>query len=220
VRQIAGGQEPSVESIRRVFGWNGFPDALFYASPWALRFSLGDGLEPGPHRFLQAIDRARAIAAAVFSGSALLTVFAGFHDGERRSSRSSASLRGLTKMGFKGNFQQTDKVLLGDQEHIDAFGKDLCRYWCRADIANDTCQTEILLWASIAKKGEILPKARWLDLYIADLDRGLVLHVYDDRGMDVVGPSKATLGPHYQAFNTWLFDYDRPRMDAVFASAP
>jgi hypothetical protein len=123
-------------------------------------------------------------------------------------------------MGFKGIFRAPEKVFLGDQEHIAAFGNDLCRYWCRADISNDSAQTDALLWASVAKEGEILPKARWLDLYIADLDRGLVLYVYDDRGMDVVGPSKAALVPHYQAFNTWLFDYDRPRMDAVFVSAP
>jgi Domain of unknown function (DUF3885) len=202
-----------------VFGWNGFPDALFYASAWALRLSLGDAFEPGPYRFLQAIDRARAVSAAVFSDSAQLTVFAGFHDGERQSSRSSASFRGLAKMGFSGSFTKPEKVPLGDQDHIAAFGEDLCRYWCRADIPNERVQMDTLLWASVAQEGEILPKARWLDLYIADLERGLVLHVYDDRGMDIVGPSKAALATHYHAFNAWLLDYDRVKMDAVFAAA-
>lgn len=211
------GSEGSVETIKRVFGWDGgIPDALLYAAPWALRFALGDGLDDGPHRFLQAIDRARAVAASVFRVSTDMTIFAGFHDGERRTSRASRSFRDLATMGFKGDFSKPDRVLLGDQDYIAAFGEDMCRYWCRADIANDVAQTGILLWASVAKYGEILPKSRWLDLYIADLDRGLVLHVYDDRGMDIVGPSKDALAAHYREFNEWLLDYDRPRMDAAF----
>lgn len=220
MRPPVSGQGSSLEAIRRVFGWNGFPDALFYAAPCALRLGLGDGLEPGPHRFLQAIDRARAVVEAAFRGSVTLTVFASFHDCEKRSSRASGSMRNLAAMGFTGNFSKPEKVLLGDQDHIAAFGEDLCRYWCRADIANDIAQTDILLWASVANGGEILPKARWLELYIADLDRGLVLHVYDDRGMDVVGPSKGALAAHYRAFNAWLLDYDRPRMDEVFTTVP
>jgi hypothetical protein len=211
--------EPSLDAIRRVFGWNGFPDTLFYESPYALRFALGDGLDRGPHRFMQAMDRARAVAASVFCASPALTAFASFIGGERRTSRASRSFRDLGAMGFKGKFSRPQKVLLGDHDYIAEFGEDLCRYWCRADLAPDSAQLDILLWASVAKEGNIFPKARWLDLYLVDLERGLALHVYDDRGMDVVGPSKDALKPHYHQFNAWLLDHDLPRMEAVFAPA-
>lgn len=211
-----GKQTRTLERIRSTFGWNGFPDSLFYASTWALRFNLGGDLAPGPHRFLHAIDRARTVAASVFRDSPKLTVFAGFHDGERRTTRTSRSFRDLAAMGFKHTFTKPEKVLLADQEYIAAFGKDLCRYWSSTELANDAAQLDILLWASVAKDGDIRPKSRWLDLYLADLDRGLVLLVYDDRGMDVIGPSKEATVDLYRNFNPWLLDYDRPRMDRTF----
>jgi len=122
-------------------------------------------------------------------------------------------------MGFKGKFSKPEKVLLADQDHIAEFDEDLCRYWCRADIAHDLSQLDILLWASVGKEGEITPKVRWLDLYVADVERGLLLYVYDDRGMDVIGPSKDSLEPYYREFGKWLLDYDLPRMDATFSPA-
>ena len=209
-----------MQTIKRVFGWDdGIPDAPFYAAPWALRIDLSNGVARGQHRFLKAIDRARAVASSVFQPSRELTVFASFHDGERRTPRAARSFRDLAKMGFVGRFSRPEKVLLKDQEHISSFGEDLCRYWCRADVAPDLAQMHTLLWASVAKEGDIFPKARWLDLYLADLDRGLLLHVYDDRGMDIVGATKQALASHYLQFNEWLLEYDRPRMDAAFQSS-
>ncbi len=119
-------------------------------------------------------------------------------------------------MGFKCAFSKPEKVLLADQEHIAAFGEDLCRYWSSSELVHDATQLDILLWASVAKEGTIRPKSRWLDLYIADLERSLILNVYDDRGMDVIGPSKEATEIHYRKFNAWLLDYDRPKMDRSF----
>ncbi len=121
-------------------------------------------------------------------------------------------------MGFATAFSNPEKTLLGDQEYIAAFGEDLCRYWCRADITLINGQLDVLLWASVAKEGRILPKARWLDFFITDLERGVVLHVYDDRGMDVCARDQQALVPLYTNLSEWLLEYDRPAMDAAFAA--
>lgn len=63
----------------------------------------------------------------------------------------------------------------------------------------------------------IHPKARSLDsIHIADFEKRLALTVYDDRGMDVIGPSATALSSLYRKFNPWLLDYDRVEMDAKF----
>ncbi len=54
--------------------------------------------------------------------------------------------------------------------------------------------------------------------FLVNLSQKLVVHVYDDRGMDVVALDKGTLRPLYQRYESWLLDYDREQMDALFSS--
>lgn len=73
-----------------------------------------------------------------------------------------------------------------------------------------------LLWGALARELGVRPRLAG-DLFIADPARGLVLHPYDDRGMDVIGPRDALLDL-YHRFNEQLLEDERPRMDAFFAS--
>ncbi|TGE31087.1 DUF3885 domain-containing protein [Desulfosporosinus sp. Sb-LF] len=43
-----------------------------------------------------------------------------------------------------------------------------------------------------------------------------MLHLYDDRGLDIVSHDKNTLMPLYQELNEWILDYDSKRMDEMF----
>ena len=75
----------------------------------------------------------------------------------------------------------------------------------------------MLLWAAVAREMPVTPKARWLtDLYLVDFSRATVLHVYDDRGMDVVAADVGRLRPLHGRFGDWLLAHDRPRADATF----
>lgn len=209
--------ETPLAAIERAFGWEeGFPHAMLYNANFALRFDLG-GFATGPHRVLRAIDRARAVAKAAFSDTGALTVFASYYDAEKRTSRASGSFRALKEMGFPGRFSKPESVFQRDEDHIADFGIDLCRYWCRTDLHYDEALVDVILWASIVAELDVHPKARWLRFHIADLERKIVLHVYDDRGMDLCGPSKVALAPIYKTFNTWLLDYDRATMDKTFS---
>ncbi len=64
-------------------------------------------------------------------------------------------------------------------------------------------------------KWQSTPKAPVVS-YFVDFDAGLLLHVYDDRGMDVHARDRKTIEPLYYEFDEWLLDYDRPRMNAIF----
>ena len=74
---------------------------------------------------------------------------------------------------------------------------------------------DTLLWASIAYEMPIAPKAPVLS-WLADFDAGVMLHVYDDRGMDVRALHRSTIEQIYRQFDAWLLDYDRPRMAVAF----
>lgn len=205
--------------IFSTFGWHGFPDAMFYEGHFGLRFDLGGNLPMGPLRFLQAIDRARTITKAAFQDSSQVTAVVSHYGGERRSRRDVASFKQLREIGFDLPFGPPDKVPQGEEGHIAEYGEDLCRYWYAVSFPNDQEPVNALLWASVVREMPITPKARWLDVHIVDFDRGLVLRVYDDRGMDVVATRPGPLEPLYRTFDAWLLDHDRAAMDASFRRA-
>jgi hypothetical protein len=72
-----------------------------------------------------------------------------------------------------------------------------------------------LLGASIAYETPLLQGAGSI---MAGRFRGVMLHVCDDRDMDVRARDRGVIERLYQQFDTWLLDYDRPRMTAAFES--
>ncbi len=206
-----------VETIDSAFGWPGFPGGMFYHAQFGLRFELGGNSE-GPLRFVQALDRARAVASAVFSESQTLFATFSIYGEERPSRRQSAAIQQLQQIGFRHPLGAPTKVAENNECHIAEFSGDLYRYWYAAQFDNEEASVTALLWASIAREMDIRPKARWLDtIHIADTQRQLALTAYDDRGMDVIGPSKSALSSIYEKYNSWLLDYDRAVMDAKFS---
>lgn len=208
-----------IKTIEAAFGWHGFPHGMFYQSQFGLRFDLGGDRDVGPLRFLQALDRARAIATALFSRSETLIAVVSIYGDERTTRRQLAALRQLERIGFTHQFGSAAKVAQNDQEHIAEFGSDLYRHWYAAQFTTDDSSVSALLWASIAREMDIRPKARCADtIHLVDVRQRLALTAYDDRGMDVIGPSAPSLASLYNQFNPWLLDYDRAEMDAKFST--
>lgn len=159
------------------------------------------------------MERAKEVAEALFSETKALTVFASFYDWERRSSCASRSFTALAALGFTEVFSRPDRVPQPDEDILSPSGMHLCRYWSRADFRYDPGQVELLLLASVS---DLLPK-NFLLFHLVDMDRGLVLHAYDDRGMDVGAADRTALVPIYWEFKDWLLDYDRAAMDRIFS---
>ncbi|MGH4118627.1 DUF3885 domain-containing protein [Clostridium sp.] len=55
-------------------------------------------------------------------------------------------------------------------------------------------------------------------IYLFDIDAHVMLHLYDDRGLDIVAHDKNTLMPLYQELNAWILDYDREQIDERFSN--
>ena len=62
----------------------------------------------------------------------------------------------------------------------------------------------------------VLPEAPVLSKLV-DVERGVTVYVYDDRGMDITALSPDPILELYKQFDTWLLDYDRSRMSEAFA---
>lgn len=196
------------------------PDSLdkdwnqaFLASPFWLRFELGgerwSNLRQPVPRFIQAFDRARTVSDALFAQtSALAAILAA----APRPGRVQAppAFKALERSGFEAAkpWCEWQAQLLPD----DVDGPML--HWRGIDHV-DPAGRDTLLWACIAREMPIAPRAPVL-AWLVDFDAGVTLHVYDDRGMDVCALQRAAIEPLYRQFDTWLLDYDRPRMAAAF----
>ncbi|MET1110479.1 MAG: DUF3885 domain-containing protein [Allosphingosinicella sp.] len=192
--------------------------APFRASPYSLRFELGGetfGNEAPVPRFLQAFGRASQIVQEVFEGSRQLLgivaavpipagdLFAPARDG----------FEALVAAGFTLEpLSEWQAAMWPDQ--VEEEDREQCR-WRSYDLGTEPLQRDVLLWCAISLEMAVTPKAP-VSSFLADFDRNLLLHVYDDRGMDVIALDREPLLQTYRRRDAWLLDYDRERMREAF----
>jgi len=56
-------------------------------------------------------------------------------------------------------------------------------------------------------------------VYFVNRTRNLILHMYDDRGLDIMGARRSDIQLIYDAHRSWILDYDRARIERVFEQA-
>ena len=54
-------------------------------------------------------------------------------------------------------------------------------------------------------------------VYFINRRTNVIMHMYDDRGLDIIAQSKDALDGLYGNFNDWILDHDRARVDLTFA---
>ena len=54
------------------------------------------------------------------------------------------------------------------------------------------------------------------EVYFINIEKKLIFHMYDDRGLDIVATDKETLRPIYKRHNDLILGYDRERIDKQF----
>lgn len=91
------------------------------------------------------------------------------------------------------------------QEHL---------YW---DLAKNNCQIDKLLLEII--KGDIGGfSCLCSNVYFLNAKCAILYHLYDDRGVDIVANDKYSLLPLYQKYNEWILQYDKAKIDQLFAN--
>ncbi|MNL16190.1 hypothetical protein D3C87_1372190 [compost metagenome] len=55
------------------------------------------------------------------------------------------------------------------------------------------------------------------EVYFINIDTKLIFHMYDDRGLELIAADKESLRPIYQKYNEWILNYDREKIETLFA---
>lgn len=195
-------------------------DALFHGATWALRFELGGDWDVDGGqipRMLQAIHRARAVTEAAFADSEVVEAVIRKW-GARRPGPRNVTFKRLAMMGFhpalryEGAHRDPDAEVSDPREHFFIAGP------------TDPNERAVLIWDACASEIGVSPSSPFMfdgdDQFsglLVDFERGVLVDVYDDRGMDVVATDREALRSLHARFGDWLLDHDRARMDAMFA---
>jgi hypothetical protein len=181
----------------------------FEQSLFRLRFELGgeelSNLTQWEAREAQANHRASTVAEHVFRNSKRLIGVVLWFEAERPRESGMVFLQAL---GFEtANPMETWDGMPPWLEKDPAEDYPPC-HWAAFDLTQDRSQLCILIKTAISEEAHAIS-------YIVDPDAEIVLHVYDDRGMDLTGLSRESIGEAYGVFSDWLLDYDRERMAAA-----
>lgn len=192
------------------FGAEVFESPLFYSYPGGLRFELS---QPGyfSEIFISAYNRANEIAEHLFEpdselilymkGGSLKRTFLGIGVNEFRA------LKQLSLMPEKNNYQ-----FWWGQE-IDKDFPTFYRLKILSKISKELLPQ--IIWNSCTWWQAIEPSAGF-EMRIFSLKQNICMYIYDDRGMDVVGPNFAMLKELYHKFNSYILEYDRDEIEQTF----
>ncbi|WP_170572681.1 DUF3885 domain-containing protein [Ruegeria atlantica] len=203
-----------LKEIEAVFGYSELPHGLFYEFDTALRFELGGeavGAGRPIKRFIQAFERADAVAADLFAQSSVWLLSSAHSD----VISSKEHLEPYRTIGLsQSDFIELGAVAQNDLDHIEEFGGDLYRHWA-AVLLEDPELIREALWLALGSELAIRPAING-SLYLVDFEKQIVLHPFDDCGMDVIATRKEVLADLYQSRHSWLLDYDMARMKMTF----
>lgn len=202
--------------IEDVFGPLPFPDALFYQVPGGLRFELAEG-PTWLGQFLTAFDKAREVCASVFDPAEPVVIV--LQDATNDGIHDRLPYRALAEFEDAGVVIPPNtpvRATLRDQGEDDT--ESDAPPWFTLTVALEVPASLLpnLIWCAVTTEMAIKPRPM-LFVALVHLRRGIVVHPYDDRGMDIVGPNHAELARLYHRWGNYLLDYDREEMDETFS---
>ncbi|HYK72325.1 MAG TPA: DUF3885 domain-containing protein [Pseudoneobacillus sp.] len=83
-----------------------------------------------------------------------------------------------------------------------------------------TCKTSDIKYSHLIKAicnqdMGIKPKIKD-DVFFINTTNDTILHIYDDRGCDVITRNKESIRPLYKQFHDWILNHDRVAIDKIF----
>jgi len=189
-----------------------YRDALFYHFPGGLRFELSEGDSP-LDQVLTALRKATSICADVFPENSTILVHL-----QRWLQFSGLALRDtLRALEEAGLAIPAEREIWHEAVDENDISEDGYLVHCAFEVPAAKLQN--LLWCALATDFPSLQPNPHCRVYLVDAANGILVHPYDDRGMDIICRRPALLKGLYEKHNRYLLDYDRETMDRSFDPA-
>lgn len=190
---------------------------LFYNWPFSLRFNLQEGEVGSESYFKEVLQRSHVIFNSVFQPQDdLLFVLVDYRFKRRKLHLGNFCLQCIDKINRE---RISFKILrhLYEKDKYDRYNRALVK--CKAKELKVISILKAIAHKDFPGRTPRLGKNDRLsskDLYLINLNKKMIFHMYDDRGLDLLASNKENLIHIYQQYNAWLLDYDRNKMFEVF----
>lgn len=196
-----------IKQALEIFGRSAFGHNLFANNASAIRFELALG-ESRIERFDTALHRASTVAEDLFGASERLCICLMYY--------------GASFVGAKSSFQSLKECEVAinrpyeiDRQQIDdeLGGETQTRVFFESDFSS----AYRMIWGTIAQELGVRPSLEF-NLYVFDPNLRVLMHPYDDRGMDILGPNRERMSEIYANYSDWLLDYNIAEMRERYGS--
>jgi hypothetical protein len=186
-----------------------FSHALFYNHSKALRFELSEGEKP-IDKFVSAYKKAEEIVTYVLNDSEYFFVCLSFYGGKTFLS----SMHVFRSLKLCEIFIPKDCKAWTEQEPEDV-DNECFRHFIIFKVEKKELAS--LLWVAISSDLGIAPRAS-VSVYLISKEHDVILHPYDDRGMDVISTNNMLIKSLYSKFYHYLLKYDLEKMRSSISS--
>ena len=190
-----------IKQALETFARSAFDHNLFANNETAIRFELALG-DTRIERFDTALHRASTVAKDVFQHSERLCVCLMYYGESFVEAKS--SFRSLKDCEVTIN----RPYAIDRQQIDDDFGGET---QTRIFFESDLGSVYRMIWGTVARELGVRP-CLGFNLYIFDPDLRILMHPYDDRGMDILGPNRERMSEIYAKYRDWLLDYNIAEM--------
>lgn len=171
-------------------------------------------------KFTRSYDRARELARIALPSDSIVGIIAAFSEPSREMSAERLGWTTGTAFGHLAELGVSTEAPLAEWVGFwrpDEEDDPEAEPWTQRAVSLTWEQADILLWNQIAQDLGVAPRAPVFAKFV-DLERGVCVNAYDDRGMDVTSLTRGPLEEQYSQCGTWLLGDDRSRMASVFES--
>jgi hypothetical protein len=199
-------------TVAKLVDTGSYRHALFYHRPGGLRFELSRGGSP-LEMVLTALGKATAICKDIFGeDDAILVHLQRYAPANRFQLRS--MLRELKLAGISPPRARQVWVEELGRDHDDPDCED--EAWIHFAFELPASKLQSLLWCALTCDLAPLRPRPGCRIYLIHPGKDVIVHPYDDRGMDVIGRGASTLKALYVKHHGWLLDYDLDTMKQTF----
>lgn len=195
---------------------------LFYNFPLGLRFELGvpyRGIDD-PTYFEQLQQRAISLFEAVFAESEQVCVMtftyqAVLSDIERIERNEVQVLSTYLQPECFSQITIHSKQPDYDEDTAELSGYIQYEHiWCTIHDLDYAGIFKAISYTDFPERGASLSER----VYFIEPKQQIIFHMYDDRGLDIVGMQKGSLQRLYEQYYDWLLPYDLEKIDQIFGT--
>ena len=191
---------------------------LFYSLDFGIRFDLQDGETDTDEYFKEVIRRAATIFQSAFDNSnEVFLVFMEYKYRRRKIRFSNFTFKQIDNLKKKEISYSKESKLYFPGDKFDIRNIAIIKL-----IADRINYKNILTAIGNSDFGSRQPRLdnngflSSKEIYFVNIDKKLIFHMYDDRGIDIIATNIETIRPIYLKHKDWILDYDKEKIEKQF----